>query len=125
MAVATFSGTDQTTPCPVGDAVFNNTLTTATSALLTPTNLTANDASVGGVVNDTAGNPLSYTPNNIYVNTGTAVNLAMGYATGTTGVTANMTGPVVWACVAIRIAAAAGGGGALNSHSLLLLGVGQ
>lgn len=107
----TFTGADQTTPCPVTDAVSSSGsgvgLTTATA---TPLNLTANDASSGGGANTVVGNPTSVTPNQRYLSSSTAVNLEGGDATGTTGVTFNWDaggGDKAWA--ALRIVAAGGG----------------
>lgn len=105
----TFTGADQTTPCPVADAVtgVSNVIGSHT---VTPTNLTANDATSAAGANTVAGNPLSVTPNQRYVNSTTAVNELGGDATGTTGVTLNWdSGGGFGAFAAVRIVAAAGG----------------
>lgn len=111
----TFTGADQTTPCPLADAVtgVSNVIGSHT---LTPTNLTANDATSAAGSNTVAGNPLSVTPNQRYVNSTTAVNLLGGDATGTTGVTLNWdSGGGFGAFAAVRIVAAAASGRTISA----------
>lgn len=104
-----FSGADQTTPCPTGDAVTSGT----DDAVLTPTNLTANDATTGLGTNTVLGNAVSVAPNQRYLDLTTAVNLMTGDATGTTSLTfSNEDAPTFFAFVAVRIAAAGAGIGA-------------
>jgi hypothetical protein len=103
-----FQGADQTTPCPIADAVSSQANNAALT--LTPANLTANDATVA-CAGGTSGDPSSVTPNQWTVNTSdTEIELSDGYATGTTGVTLN--GNSQWgsdhAAVAVRIVAAGG-----------------
>lgn len=118
--VMLYSGADQTTPCPTGDVV--SSISNATSVTLTPTNLTASDASVGVGVNVTD-NPTGVTPNSSYLNTTTSVNLQTGYNTGTTGATFHydVSGDS-HDMIAIRIVAA---GGAIPRHHLSTMGVGR
>lgn len=106
--VILYTGADQTTPCPTGDAVSDTAITTATT--LTPTNLTANDGSSAGCASDLADNPTSVTPNQRSLDSSTAVNLETGDNFGTTGVTCNWDNNVGRrGLVAIRIAAAGSG----------------
>lgn len=106
-----FSGADQITPCPVGDAA---TAQGDDQASLTPapTNLVANDASTGIGALVISGSPTSVTPNQRYLDTTTAVNIETGDATGTTNVTYNFATSNVVGAITVRIAAADGGGGA-------------
>lgn len=110
-----FSGADQTTPQPSGDA---QTSTSNTSAVtLTPTNLTANDATTMVGCND-AGNWSSATPNQRVQDNGSFAGLQSGDSTGTTGTTFAFSGIGASdiAMVAVRIAAASGGGGSANNQ---------
>jgi hypothetical protein len=103
--VTAFNNADQTTPCPSGDAVSAESDTNG-GVTLTPTNLTANDASSGGAANTVRGNPTSVTPNQRYLNSSTGVNLEGGDATGTTGVTFNGSSavpPIPYVEAAVRI----------------------
>lgn len=118
-----FTGAHQTTPCPTGDAVSSTT--TVHSETLTPTNLTANDASYGAG-SDNFADVSSVTPNQTLLDDTTVINMMAGYATGTTGVTLvyvqNPPADDV-AKVAVRIQSAAA---AIVAHggSLLMLGLG-
>lgn len=107
MSVSTYSGADQTTPCPIADAQSDNTVTNPQT--LTPTNLTANDASNGNNGNAEAQDLNAITPTSDYLGNTTAINLGAGHATGTTGITFGATGTSVYAKVAVRIAEATGG----------------
>lgn len=98
--VTCFQNTDQTTPCPTGDAV---TTTLNTGVTLTPTNLTAADATTGSGVNTVAGNPTGITPNSRYFNTTTSINIEAGDNTGTSGITLTTLGTGSVAGVAVRI----------------------
>lgn len=100
-----FTGCHQTTPAPVGDIVTVNV--DGSPATLTPTNLTANDASYGGGGSD-SNDPSGVTPNETYSNNTTAINLQAGYATGVTGVTFAWTAVGAGQAIAVtRIAEAA------------------
>jgi hypothetical protein len=104
---STFSGADQTTPCPVADAV-SSVASVASPQTFTPANLTANDASFGGAASFT-GDPTSVTPNQTYLDNITSVNMESGYATGTTGITSSHDdGTQLRDYIAVRIVAAAG-----------------
>lgn len=104
--VALFVGADQTDPSPAADGV-SSTVNTQTTVTLTPTNLRSNDASFGIGGSDQF-DPTGVTPNQIYLNATTAINLQTGYATGTTGVgfTYSDPGSNNYARVAVRIVAA-------------------
>jgi hypothetical protein len=104
MSVSTFSGADQTDPSPTADAVTSVTATNPET--LTPTNLTASDAT-DGCGGSTANNPAAMTPNARYTDATTAINVSTGDATGTTGVTIRLDVGTAWAKVAVRIKAAA------------------
>lgn len=104
-----FSGADQTTPCPTGDATSGTATGTTDTIVLTPSNLTANDASAGCGCNTVAADPLSYSPNETYRNATTTVNLQAGYRHGTGAVTATWsTHSSDKAAVAVRIVAVDG-----------------
>lgn len=104
--VQVWTGADQTTPCPTGDAVTSIVHQAATT--LTPTNLTANDGTAGNGINTVGDTPTSVTPNQRYLNSTTSVNQETGDATGTTGVTLNYALDIGnLALVAVRIAASA------------------
>lgn len=98
--IACFQNTDQTAPCPPGDAV---TTTSNSGVTLTPLNLTAADATTGAGVNTVAGNPTGVTPNSRYVNTTTSVNIEAGDNIGTSGITLTNLGSGSVAGVAVRI----------------------
>src|SRR4030095_4122665 len=83
MVVAGYSGADQTTPCPVADAIE----VVAGSGTLTPANLTADDATVLMATNGVFQDLTPATPNNRFLNNTTACNDAVRDNTGTTGVT--------------------------------------
>jgi hypothetical protein len=102
-----YQGAHQTTPFPSADAVTGEDQ--SLTALLTPGNLVAGDAS-WGCWGSNAGNPTSVTPHQCYLGDTTAINLESGDATNTTGVTFN--GDAGWdgSGVAVRIAQAGGGG---------------
>jgi hypothetical protein len=85
LVVETFSGADQTDPSPVGDAVSSNVA--AASTTLTPTNLVTGDASTGAEGNAAAQNCVAVTPNGRFLNNTTSINMGVGDATNTTGVT--------------------------------------
>lgn len=119
MCVAAYSGADQTTPCPTGDAVNINDVTTA-SRTVTPANLTANDATFAGSCLTVNGDLTSLTPNQLQLDIGSVHDSGAGDNTGTTGVTINSQGANLEtvASVGVRIAAASGGStasGALSS----------
>lgn len=103
-----FSGADQTTPCPLGDAVAHGSA--STSFTLTPTSLASGDATTGCAAS-TVGVPSSASPNQRLLDN-TGVGALVGDATDTTGVT--FSGDADWGnnhgAVAVRIVAAAGGG---------------
>lgn len=110
-----FSGADQTTPQPAADAQASTS--NGTPQTLTPTNLTANDASdaIGG---NNSGNWSTVTTNQRVLDNVSAEGAAVGDSTGTTGVTFTNDGGVGAsdvAIVAVRIAAASGGGGGSNN----------
>lgn len=79
--VELWTGADQTTPCPTGDAA---TVTATGGTTLTPNvlNLGARDADVclGGLT--VSGNGTGVTPNAIHNNASTTINAEDGYATG-------------------------------------------
>ena len=102
-----FTGCDQTTPCPAGDAVTAASATEPTPSTLTPLNLTANDASSGGGAN-VSQDPVSVTPNQTYQDVTTVVNAQTGYALGTTGVTFTYSATQSSSKVVVRIVAATG-----------------
>jgi hypothetical protein len=99
-----FSGTDQVSPCPTADAVTSTSI--GASTVLTPGNLSANDASDCLGANITSGNWSSATPNQRVINNTNDPGYIGGDATGTTGVTLNNDGGMTAgsiAMVAIRI----------------------
>lgn len=110
--LAYFTGADQTTPCPTGDAVTSALAASGvTSVTLTPTNLTSADASYGQLAHTVDGDVTSVTPNQTFLDDTTAINAEAGYATGTASVVFNRTssaGNANIATVAVRIVAAAG-----------------
>lgn len=101
-----YSGADQTNPCPSGDAVINTT--NNISVTLTPTNLTANDATFGAESDRAAISSIS--PNQRYLDNSPVVSYAAGDATGTTGVTfTNQNTSASGDRVAVRIVSASAG----------------
>lgn len=86
-----FTGADQTTPCPVGDAQSVADTAANASLTLTPTNLTANDASVGMVGLFNSGDVASpwVQNNDIFHNLGGTADAEIGYSLGTASVTGN------------------------------------
>jgi hypothetical protein len=93
VAVSVLSDTHQTTPAPTGDAVTDTYAASnvSTALPLTPANLTANDASFMAGVNTTNNNPTGVSPNSVYFDATTSVNLQTGYRLGTGAITANYT----------------------------------
>lgn len=124
MAVTTYSGADQTTPCPsgAGNVVADHTNTD-------PRTLDPANAASGEVTHGSASNILSQdldtiTPNSVYAVNATN-DMAVGYAVDGTGVTFGVTSTEAYSTNTIRIVAAAGGGGgATCTGALLLLGAG-
>jgi len=106
MTVKTFSGAHQTDPSPIADAVSDGT--SGSSVVLTPANLTANDATHGSAGN-TNNNPTGINPNQRFINGTTTINHQDGDNTGTTGVTVTHDAASTHARVAVRVVAAAGG----------------
>ena len=103
-----YSGADQATPCPTGDAVTSTSTGAATT--LTPTNLTASDATYAMGANIVAGNWSSATPNQRALDNTDDPGYLVGDATGTTGVTLNSDGGLTAGDVAmagVRIVSAA------------------
>lgn len=110
------SGADQTTPCPGADSVSAGAETTSQS--LTPANLTANDASYMGAASTVAGNPTGITGGTAtYTNGTTSVNAQTGYRLGTGALVANWDDSSDQASVAVRVMAAAGGGGRTTKNT--------
>ena len=77
-----FTGADQTTPCPAGDAAsasgaIPNPLT------VSPTNLTANDARVGVGANSVSGDDPRISLTETKYENSTSVNMSAGYSLGT------------------------------------------
>lgn len=107
--VELWTSTNQTTPCPTGDAA---TATATGGTALTPNvlNIGANDADVciGGLT--VSGNPLGVTPTAIHLNASTVINAEDGYATGASNkCTANFNGASnVVAAVGVHIVGTAG-----------------
>lgn len=108
MTVETWSGAHQTDPSPTGDAVTSVDATNPHT--LTPTNLTADDASSGAEGNGGAMDLSAVSPTSDYLDNTTAINFGAGHATGTTGVTFAGTGSNVYVKAAVRIVAAAAAG---------------
>jgi len=121
--VILYTGADQTTPCPSGDAVTSTT--TASTQTLTPTNLGASDGSAGNGINTVSNNPNGVTPNQRYLNATTSINMQTGDATGTTGVTLKYNSPDIGAGsvgkVVVRIQVPTGGGGGGPTGTILLV----
>jgi hypothetical protein len=84
---ALWTGADQTTPCPTGDAVV--TTSNAGTSVLTPTNLTANDGTDCMGANVISGNWNNCTPHQRSIDNASSPGILTGDATGTTGVTMN------------------------------------
>jgi hypothetical protein len=82
--VAVFKNTDQSTPCPSGDATGDNS-TNSLTITMTPSNLTSNDNSFGGCTS-TAGSPTGITQNQtVFLNSSTP-QVAIGYSIGTASI---------------------------------------
>ena len=94
----------------MADAQSNGSSTTPQT--LTPTNLTASDASSGSEANTAAQDLTAVSPTSDYLGNTTAVNLGSGHATGTTGVTFASAGGLAYTKAAVRIVVAAAGGAA-------------
>lgn len=119
-------GADQTTPCPIADAVSTQGITNPLT--VTAANLTANDATVGAGGNSTGGDAPVWTGTGQVetFNSNTSnVNAGSGYKIGTGSVS------VTWGTpsdddeiVAVRVAAVGGGGGGTTPSRMPLLGVG-
>jgi hypothetical protein len=112
MAVTTYSGADQTDPCPTGDAVSD--VTRSVGVTLTPTNLTASDATSGSNANSSNGfqDCSTPTPNSRYVGNTTTINEAVGDNTGTSGVVLGGTNGNATAKAAVRVQAVTTGAAA-------------
>ena len=106
-AAETFSGTDQTTPSPTGDAV-SGMGTAVSSITVTPSNLTANDASFGCGVNTVGGDAAGISTNDRYKNSTTSVNTQIGDSSGATALVANWNFPTgaVQVAIGVRIVVA-------------------
>lgn len=106
MAVVTFSGADQTDPSPTADATSSGVDLDET---LTPSNLTANDATLAVAGNTEFQDLDAPTPNNDYLSNTSSINLAVGHNLGTTSVTLGSNGGagVPFAKVWVRVAASA------------------
>ena len=89
-AAETFTAADQTTPCPISDAISASG-TDVTQLIVTPTNLSANDASFAVGVNTVADDPSGVSQNDRFKNATTAVNLQVGDSVGTAALSANWT----------------------------------
>jgi hypothetical protein len=100
-----FTGADQTTPCPIGDAATTTGSIVVGPTTVTPTNLGATDATAGGAANTYAGSPNGITPNSTYLDSSSNVNIQAGYATGTTGLSAGYDSTVDgnFSMVAVRV----------------------
>lgn len=123
--VSLFTGADQTTPCPTGDAVTATVTGTGSNGPITPTNLTANDANSTGDAHTVASDCGGITPNAVYTNSSTSVNLQTGYALGNTSTTATYvseSGTPLKAMVGVRVASAAAAATA-TSETMPLLGI--
>lgn len=115
-----FTGADQTTPCPTGDAVTDITATNTYS--LTPSNLTANDGtSIAG--GDSSSSINSVSVNQILIDNTTSVDIGTGYTlgTGASGMTMSDSNDA-HSVVAIRIAAASSAAAA-TSNNMPLMGM--
>ena len=77
-----FTGADQTTPCPAGDAVSTSGIT-PNPLTVSPTNLTANDARVGVGTNNAPGDDPRISLTESYYQDSGNVNMSAGYALGT------------------------------------------
>jgi len=109
-AAETFTGADQTTPCPTADAVSTNNVNQA-QLIVTPLNLTANDASFGIGGQTVTGDPSGISVNDRFKNNTTAINIQAGGSAGTAALSANWTGGGDQVAIGVRIVPAAGGGG--------------
>lgn len=115
-----FTGVDQVTPCPLADAVSD--VTAIASQALTPSNLTANDASYGGMI-DTADNVTSVSgtggATTLTDNAGGA-GIGVGYALGTAAVTfVSSSGTDSKGRIAVRIQAVAAPASTLWAASVM------
>src|SRR3990167_1249492 len=122
------SGADQTTPGQAGDTV-SATGDTPDPLVVTPANLTANDASVGLGANASAGDDPQFGGTGAvqtFYNNGTSINASGGYKLGTGSINCNWGVPAPESLLvgARIIAATAGGAAVLRSGGLLMLGVG-
>ena len=79
-----FSGADQTTPCPSGDAVTAGTISFANTAItLAPTNVAAADGVAGLISNTVNGDATGFTTGtSTFNNDTTAINMDCGYHLG-------------------------------------------
>jgi len=113
--LASYTGADQT--APVANADTATSLSVSTNVVLTPLNLTANDASLFLGANVVNGNWSSSTPTQFFISNSTAIGDLSGGATGTTGVHEFNDGGFVSQealMMAIRIKAAAAAGSAIR-----------
>ena len=100
-----FTGADQTTPAPVGDAVTD--ITATNSYTLTPANLTANDASYSCSGNTTFN--ISTVTNSTLIDNTATNDIGLGYNLGTASITVTMSDSAnTHGNVAVRIVAAGG-----------------
>jgi len=101
---ALFTGAHQITPCPLSDAVSTTASGGTGAALsLTPTNVSANDASFGAASNTISGDVNSFAPNQIFLDDTTTVNFMDGYRIGVGSVTANFNVNGNRSFVAVRV----------------------
>jgi hypothetical protein len=118
-----FSGADQTTPCPTGDAASQDA-SGSSSATCTPANLTANDAAAGLCGNAERGDAPAWGQTQTFNNNTSNVNMAAGYHLGTGAVTASWGSPPLSAVIAAaRVVAATGGGAVFVPHQTYMAGI--
>ena len=77
-----FTGADQTTPCPAGDAASASGIT-PNPLTVSPTNLTANDARVGVGAQTVGGDDPRISLTETKYENATSVNMSAGYSLGT------------------------------------------
>lgn len=124
--VQVFTGADQTDPAPNADATSAGVTGTGTNGPITPSNLTANDAVSAGDGHTVASDCAGITPNAVYTDSSTNINLQTGYSLGNTSVSATYaseSGLPNKSLVAVRVAAVSAG--AAPAKRLLTLGVGD
>ena len=111
-----FTGADQTTPCPAGDAASASGIT-PNPLTVSPTNLTANDARVGvGAQSNTGDDPRISLTETKYDN-GTTVNMSAGYSLGTGTVSCTWgSAATTDTLVGARVQVPTGGGGLISVY---------